>query len=478
MAREIRIDYFVKVRLVKYGFTLVLWLCVAMHTYAQPPNILFILADDLGYGDLGCYGHRFIQTPNLDLLAQQGMNLSNFYAPSPLCSPSRAGMLTGRTPYRTGIKSWIPENDHIYLSAKEITVASLLKKQGYNTFLGGKWHLNGGLENQEHPQPHEHGFDYWFATHNFAIPHHKNPVNFFRNGQPLDKLEGFAAELVVNEAVGWLDTLNREKPFFMFISLHEPHSEIASPDSLNTHYQEFTDGVIDLDHLSDRGPGEYYANVSHLDFQVGRLLQAIKALKLEENTLVIFTSDNGPVTNQWRYWWEVNMYGETGGLRGRKADLFEGGIRVPCILRYPGVIEPGSESDVPLIGYDLLPTMAGLAEAPLPDDRILDGVDFASLFGGDGLTREKPLFWAFQTRKFDDPVGYHYAARDGDWKLILDQQLKSPLLYNLKQDGYEVREVSEKHPEIVNELRAFISQMVISIAEDPIRREQGLQSKE
>ncbi|MDH3710320.1 MAG: sulfatase-like hydrolase/transferase [Cyclobacteriaceae bacterium] len=454
---------------------LMLWIPLYSQN-SQAPNIIFILTDDLGYGDLAHYGHRFIQTPHLDELARQGMTLTHFYAPSPLCSPSRAGMLTGRTPFRTGIKSWIPENDNIYLSNNEITIATLLKNKGYNTFLGGKWHLNGGLQNSQHPQPQDHGFDYWLGTHNFPLPTHKDPHNIFRNGQPLGEIEGFAAQIVVDEAMEWMQTVDKSDPFFMFISLHEPHSEIASPDSFNIFYKQFTEGTIDLENLSDRGPGEYYANISHMDFQVGRLLGKLDRLDLTDQTLVIFTSDNGPVTNQWRYWWEVNMYGETGGLRGRKADLFEGGLRVPCIIRYPGITKPGSISPEPVHGYDLLPTMAALAGVSLPDDRIIDGVDFSSILTGNQLNRQRPLFWAFEIRDYDDPNGYYYAARDGDWKMITDFDQDKTLLYNLKEDPYEVREVSSDHPQVVKRLQEFISEMAHSIEDDPLRPEHGPQS--
>ncbi len=443
---------------------------------SQSPNIIFILTDDLGYGDLSRYGHRNLKTPNIDKLSAEGLTLTNFYAPSPLCSPSRAGMLTGRTPFRTGIKSWIPENDNIYLTNDEITIATSLKNKEYHTFFAGKWHLNGGLENTNHPQPQDHGFDHWLGTHNFTLPTHKNPDNFFRNGEALGELKGFAAEIVVEEAIHWMDTVNKDHPFFMYISLHEPHSEIASPDRFNASYKEFTNGEIDLENLADRGPGEYYANVSHMDYQVGRLLKRLEELNLEDQTMVVFTSDNGPVTNQWRYWWEVNMYGETGGLRGRKADLYEGGIRVPCIIRYPGKISAGSVSEVPLHGYDLLPTFCAIAKADLPKERVLDGLDFSPLFSSEPVTRKKPLFWAFEIRDFDDPNGYHYAVRDGNWKLITDKAVEKTLLYNLKEDPYEVLELSEKHPEIVSSLSAYIKTMVASIENDPLRPIHGPQS--
>jgi len=461
----------------RFCLLLILNLCLHISCAQQKsPNIVFILTDDLGYGDLSAYGHRFIETPHLDGLAADGMTLKSFYAPSPLCSPSRASMMTGRTPYRTGIKSWIPENDNIYLSEKEVTIATVLKQSGYKTFFAGKWHLNGGLSGNAHPQPQDHGFEYWLGTHNFALPTHKDPHNFYRNGTPLDTLQGFAAQLVVDEAIGWLDTVSKEQPFFMYLSLHEPHSEIASPDSFNAHYQKFTDGVIDLKNLKDRGPGEYFANISHMDFQVGRFLSKLNQLSLDENTVIIFTSDNGPVTNQWRYWWEVNMYGETGGLRGRKADLYEGGIRVPAIIRYPGVVKPGSVSEVPVHGYDLLPTLASLAGAKLPTDRTLDGVDFTPLLHQKQLDRVQPLFWAFKTRQYDDPFGYHYAARQGPWKIITDFNVQKVLLYNLEEDPYEVKEVAAQNPKVVADLTQFIKDMKLSIKQDQLRPEHEVQS--
>ncbi len=154
-----------------------------------PPNILFILTDDLGYGDLGCYGHPHIKTPYLDLLAREGMRLTHCYSPSPLCSPARAGFLTGRTPYHTGIESWIPAGTEVHLSQQEKTLASILKEHGYDTFWGGKWHLNGKFNSPEHPQPDDHGFDHWLATPNFTRPSHQNPSNFVRNGEELGEKE-------------------------------------------------------------------------------------------------------------------------------------------------------------------------------------------------------------------------------------------------------------------------------------------------
>ncbi len=433
------------------------------------PNIVFILADDLGYGDLASYGHRHIKSPNLDKLADEGIKFTNFYSPSPLCSPSRAGFLTGRTPYRTGIKSWIPQGQDIYLHKEEQTIATILKKEGYQTFLAGKWHLNGGLADANHAQPDDHGFDKWMALHAFALPNHKNPTNFYEDGKALGEIKGFSAELAVNKSIEYIENRDIEKPFFLYLPMAEVHSEIASPDEFNAMYSEFTDEEIDLENLKDRGPGEYYANVTYMDFQIGRLLKKLDDLQLRENTIVIFTSDNGPVTNDWRRWWEVNMYGETGGLRGRKADLYEGGLRVPCMIRYPKHIVSGSLSDQPAHGVDILPTICGLLNLPIPTDRVVDGVDISPIFDNQILERKDPLFWAFETRQGDAPEGFIYSVRKDNWKMITDEKVEKTLLYNLESDPYETREISQKYPAVVTELSNFIRKQKQSIAEDELR---------
>jgi arylsulfatase A len=187
----------------------------AVATTQTPPNVVLILADDLGYGDLSSYGHRTLKTPALDRLAKEGTRFTSFYAASPLCSPSRAALLTGRTPFRSGIQSWIPPDEDIQLGGREITLATLLKQQGYQTFLSGKWHLNGGLDNAKHLQPSDHGFERWLALHGWAVPHHRNPTNFYRNGKPAGEIQGYAAGIVVDEALAMIEGRRREAPFLL-----------------------------------------------------------------------------------------------------------------------------------------------------------------------------------------------------------------------------------------------------------------------
>jgi arylsulfatase A-like enzyme len=439
---------------------------------SAPPNIVLIVADDLGYGDLGSYGHRVLRTPALDRLAAEGLRLTSFYAAAPLCSPSRAAMLTGRTPIRAGIRSWIPPDTDVQLGPAEVTLATLLARRGYQTWLSGKWHLNGGLDVARHLQPHDHGFQRWFALHAWAIPHHGNPTNFFRDGRPVGEIEGFAAQIVADEAIGWLDARRRDAPFFLYLSFVEPHGTIASPDAFNAQYASHTTGAIDPvpntgrvpDNLAARGPGEYYANVSHLDHQVGRVLERLDRLGLRDSTVVVFTSDNGPVTRDWRQWWEVNLYGSAGDLRGRKGDLYEGGIRVPAIVRWPGQVTAGRVSDEPLSGYDLMPTLASIAGAEVPTDRPLDGEDVSPLLRGRPFARARPLYW-----EFDDFNGFSFAVRDGRWKLMADRAFSRVRLSDLAADRFEVVDRAETERAVLERLLAQLRQRHAEVAADPLR---------
>jgi arylsulfatase A-like enzyme len=374
--------------------------------FAEQPNVLLVYVDDLGYGDLGGYGHPAIQTPNIDALAQEGMTFTNYYAPSALCSPSRAGVLTGRAPYRTGIKSWIPENSGVFLREEEITLAEVLKAEGYATALIGKWHLNSDLGSKNEPQPTDQGFDYFYGHNAFQIPTNRDPINIYRDRELLPKQEGFTAQLYVDEAIDWLERRDNGRPFFLFLGMAEPHTPIENPREYNELYSQYTNGPVvpipsglpevPLDKLTPRGPGEYYANITFMDAQLGRLLQWLDRKNLADNTIVIFTSDNGPVTSDWLAWYETNAYGSTGGYRGRKHYLYEGGIKVPAIIRHPAMVEPGSTSDDLVVGTDLFVTLARLGGGTIPDDRPIDGIDVRSVLSGGSLA-QRTVFWALDS---------------------------------------------------------------------------------
>ena len=376
-----------------------------------PPNVLLILCDDLGYGDLSCYGHPVIETPRLDAFAAGGVRFTDCHAAAPVCSPSRAGLLTGRTPDRTGVYDWIPEGHVMHLPDSEVTIAELLKPAGYATCHVGKWHLNGGLlregrNDSPQPQPGDQGFDHWFSTQNNASPSHENPVNFVRDGEPVGPLEGFSANLVAAEAVDWLkerDAADDDRPFFLFTCFHEPHEPVASPPDL-------IESVTDRSWNGDQA--QYFANVMNVDRAVGTLLDALDELGERENTLVVFTSDNGPETLN-RYPRADRSYGSPGVLRGMKLWLYEGGHRVPGIVGWPGTIAP-AVIDEPVCSTDLLPTLCELAGVAPPDDRPLDGTSLVPLLTGEKFRRETPLVW-LNYRGRGGPVAL---LRDGPHALL------------------------------------------------------------
>ena len=440
----------------------------------NPPNILLIYVDDLGYGDLGSFGHPVIQSPNIDGLAEQGMKLTNYYAPSALCSPSRAALLTGRYPYRTGIKSWIPEGTDIFLKENEITLAESLKAVGYQTALVGKWHLNSDLGSNSEPQPLDQGFDYFYGHNAFQIPTNKNPTNIYRNSKALEMQEGYTAELYANEAIGWLDGRNPTEPFFLFLSMAEPHTTIENPAAFNDIYEQYTNGEIvpipsgeadvPIEELVPRGPGEYYANITYMDFQIGRVLKHLEKRGLKDDTIIVFTSDNGPVTSRWLAWYEVNAYGSTGGFKGRKHFLYEGGIKVPAFVVYPGVTEPGSVSDELIVGMDFFNTLAKAGGGSVPQDRAIDGIDVTDALKG-GKVADRTLVWALPAAS-----DLEFAVREGDWKLLLDRQRTPKELYNLADDPLELLNLIEQQSSKAKALYQSFQKTFESIDADEVSR--------
>jgi len=377
---------------------LVLWGLLGGVWGGERPNVVLALADDLGYGDVGCYGAETVRTPRLDAFAEQGLRLTHCYAAAANCSPSRAGLLTGRIPWRLGIHNWIPMLSPMHVEAEEITVAMLLRDAGYETAHVGKWHLNGMFNLPGQPQPDDHGFQYWFSTQNNALPNHRNPYNFVRNRIPVGPLEGYAAPLVTKEAIRWLrQERDPGKPFFLFVCYHEPHEPIATHPRYEALYDEFPDPAQRAHH----------GNITQLDAAFGDLLDALEKDGLADSTLVVFTSDNGPALTG------IHPYGSSGPLREKKGYLYEGGIRVPGIVRWPGVVAPGSESAVPVSGVDWLPTLCQLAKVAPPEDRKLDGTSLVPMLNGQPLSRDQPLYWHFVRARGDIKV----ALRDGAWKL-------------------------------------------------------------
>ena len=321
-------------------------------------------------------------------------------------------------------------NHEAHLRASEITYPKLLKQLDYQTCHVGKWHLTSRpqFNTDAYPQPGDHGYDYWMATHNNAEPSHRNPDNFVRNGKAVGELEGFSAPLVATEAVRWLSELrDKSKPFALSIWVHEPHSPIATDP-------EFS-GLYDGHENS-----KYMGNITQLDHALGKVMQALEAEGVSDNTLVIFTSDNGPV---------AKFGGTTGGLRGGKRSDHEGGIRVPGIARWPGHIAPGTVSEVPVIGSDIFATVLEITGIPLPEDRTIDGVSMVPAFAGEPVERPIPLFW----RTHVSPPNDRVAMRIGDWKLVGNDTLTEFQLYEIQKDWKEERDLSESMPEKTEEMK-------------------------
>lgn len=411
----------------------------------EKTNFVIVLADDMGWGDSATFGNKVIQTPNMDKLASQGVKLTQCYSACGVCSPSRSAILTGRTPYRNGVYRHLSGNHEAYLRASEITFPELLKEKGYATCHVGKWHLlsENQFGNKDFPHPGDHGFDYWMITQNNAVPSHKNPKNFLRNWETVGKTEGYSAPLVADEAIHWLkDVRDKEKPFAMTVWFHEPHSPIATDIKFSELYPDET-----------KKQATYNGNITQMDYALGKVMEALEEQGVADNTLIIFSSDNGPVPG---------YGGNSGGLRGYKRSGYEGGIRVPGIARWPGHIEPGTVSDVPVVGTDLFTTFLDIAGIPIPDDRTIDGVDIVPAFSGKPVERETPLFWRTHVSTPNDRV----AMRVGDWKIVGNENLTKFELYNVQKDWQEKNNMASEMPEKTEEMKALLMKTWEDIVEE------------
>jgi len=385
------------------------------------PNIVVILCDDLGYGDLASYGHPYIKTPNLDNMVSQGIRFTNFYSSAPVCSPSRVGLLTGRSPNRAGVYDWIPPatvpkpdaREQVHMRKEEMTIPKLLKQAGYETAMAGKWHCNSLFNSDEQTQPGDAGFDYWMATHNNAAPSHENPNNFVRNGAAVGEIEGYSCQIVVREGIQWLQKHNQQnpnQPFFMYLAFHEPHEPVASPPEMVENY---------IDEAKNQKEATYFANVENIDKAVGKFLQALKDLSIDNNTLVIFTADNGPETLS-RYPGASFSYGTATPLRGMKLWTTDAGFRVAGIMRWPDQIHAGQTVSQPVSALDFLPTFGLLSNANMPENHKLDGANFLPALSGKKIKREKPLIWAYYNALNERQV----AMREGKWKVLAKLDLE------------------------------------------------------
>jgi arylsulfatase A len=369
---------------------------------ARFPNVVMLLADDLGYKDIGCDGGP-VKTPVLDGLAANGVRFTDFYSAAPVCSPARASLLTGRQHIRAGIYGVLVFSDaRMHLLEREVTLAELLKEHGYSTGHFGKWHLGSPNKLQkDKPSPLEHGFDYWFGMESGASPSHKNPTNFLRNGQAVGPIEGYSAQIVVDDAISWLDRKrDPDTPFFLNVWFHEPHDPIAAPDDVVSEYGELDDQAA-----------IYSGTIDNTDRAIARLLEKLKEVDAPENTLIIYSSDNGSYRAD-----------RVGNLRGVKGSNYEGGIRVPGIVSWPGTVAKGRIEREPAGLVDVLPTVCGLLGIDRPKGVHLDGSDISPLLtkrAGE-FTRHQPLFWHMPT---SNPA---LAIRDGNYSMLAYRDYELP----------------------------------------------------
>ena len=383
--------------------------------------------------------------------------------------------MTGRTPYRAGIHNWIPLDSPMHVRRHEIMLSRILKDAGYQTCHFGKWHMNGNLTNKDQPQPADHGFDWSFGTQNNALPSHKDPTNFVRNGTTIGNQQGFAADIVTDEAIRWInEERDDEKPFFMFVAYHEPHEPIASDHKYTKLYKKI--GNPSRYDPSVSSFQAHHGNLTQMDSAFGRLIHHLDETHLRDNTVVFFTSDNGPAITG------AHPHGSTGGLRDKKGSVYEGGIRVPGILHWPAKLTHAQIIDTPISGVDVLSTFCEIAGANVPDAIKLDGTSFVPALQGTPLNRINPLYWQFHGARGEDQV----AIIDGDWKLVgqFDGRSLKPhgdifkihqnrihnakivryRLYNLAND--EVTDVSNANPKVLNRLTAEMTRMFKSVQRD------------
>lgn len=456
----------------------------------KKPNIVYILADDLGYQELGCYGQKKIRTPNIDKLAAQGKLFTQHYSGSPVCAPSRCVLLTGK---HTG-HSYIRDNDELSdrgdvwrdpalegqrpMLANTETIGTMLQKAGYTTAAIGKWGLGGPGSSGA---PNKQGFDHFYGYLCQRIAHNYYPTHLWRNDKkdvlegndyffphqrlpedkdPLDKNsysaysgKQYSMDLMVKEAKQFINT-NKNNPFFLYLPFPVPHVSLQVPeDSVQEYENEFPETPYkgEKGYLPHPKPRAAYAGmITRMDKGIGEITTLLKNLGLDENTIVIFTSDNGPTFNGGS---DSAFFESAGPLRGLKTEVYEGGIRVPMIARWPGKIKPGTTTDHISAFWDVMPTLAEIAGIQPPDD--IDGISFLPTLTDNGDQKQSEyLYWEF----FGRPA---QAVRMGDWKGIRINAKKEPdgpiELYNLKDDIGEKTDVADKHPEIVAKIEKIMA---------------------
>jgi arylsulfatase A len=451
----------------------------------KQPNILFILADDLGYGDLSCYGQKKFSTQNIDRLAKEGMLFTQHYTGCTVSAPSRSSLMTGQhtghTPIR-GNKGWTPEGNWP-LKADAFTIAELLKTRGYMTGAFGKWGL-GYIDTEG--DPNSQGFDEFYGYNCQSLAHNYYPDHLWHNKEKILLKENdngkkgiYSADLIHQSAISFIEK-NKNKPFFLFYPTTIPHAELLAKDE----YMKLFRGKFEPEKSFrgvDDGPtfrlgpygsqpeahATFAAMVKELDDYVGELLDKLKELGLEKNTIVIFASDNGPHQEGGG---DPDYFNSNGDLRGYKRDLYEGGIRTPMLVRWPGKVKPGTRNDHISAFWDILPTMADISGAALPEG--LDGISFLSSLTGKKQKNHEYLYWEFHEQ------GGKVAVRMDSWKAVKLNIDKTPQgeteLYDLSADIGESNNIALANPDIVKKMEAIMKQAHTPSIDFPFAHESAL----
>ncbi len=462
----------------------------ALLSTGKKPNIIYILADDLGYGDLSCYGQQKFSTPNIDRLAAEGKLFTQHYAGSTVCAPSRSALMTGLHTGHTQVRGNRGINGGQYpLPADAVTLPKRLKAAGYVTGAFGKWGL--GYPGSE-GDPLKQGFDEFFGYNSQTIAHNYYPWDLWHNTEKIileenegEKQGAYAPHLIQEKTLAFLEQ-HKDTTFFLFVPSVIPHAELVAPAAYMAQFNENASAERPADFRSVFSPEKPYQGVDHmgdnrfkvgdygsqahpraafaamvtlLDDQVGEIMAKVKELGLEENTIIIFTSDNGPHREGGA---DPDFFNSNGPFKGYKRDLYEGGIRVPMIAKWPGQIQAGSTSDHISAFWDVLPTACEMAGKEAPAGT--DGISFLpALLGQAGQRQHAYLYWEFHEQ------GKKQAVRKGDWKAVRTGLAKNPEapveLYNLAEDPGEERNVADQHPERVREMREIMQKEHV---EDPV----------
>ena len=428
-------------------------LALCASAYAAPkPNLIYILADDLGIADFGCYGGKIIKTPRVDRMAREGLKFTQHYSGSTVCAPTRCVLMTGKHTGHARIRG----NGGPDLMPSDVTMAEVLKEAGYATGIIGKWGLG---EAGTTGGPNKQGFDFFYGYLNQSKAHHYYPPFLWRNegkdlfpGNPNLRTH-YSHDLFTKEALKFIDR-NRGKPFFLYMAYTLSHVDLDVPEDSRAPYV----GKLGVEKPYGKPGGQHYRHekqpratfagmTSRLDRDVGRILDFVKKLGIDGNTLVIFTSDNGPTSAGGA---DPDFFDGNGGFRGIKRDLYEGGIRMPMIARWPGRIKAGSTTDHISAHWDVLPTFAELAGVNAPAD--IDGISFAPTLLGRSAAQKRHdyLYWEFYEK------GGKQAVRQGDWKAVrvgLARNANAPIeLYNLADDEGELKNVAKTNPKVVKRM--------------------------